>query len=147
MSFTQVRDALETIRGLYREFLSQVKRVPETDERLVEFAERVFAAEQRMSKAVSRVMQSGDEATLNIWLQFFPDTEIAALEEKLPDDDLKSVDALTRYYSTMNEQLVGLFELMSRSTECQKAQAVFDELATVQQQNARDIFWSERDPT
>lgn len=139
MSFVQVKDALQRIRKLYRSFVSELERLPLNGVQ-ADFVERLVQAEKRMESAVATALNA-DEVVLDGWLQFFPDRDLT-----LPQINSQplSMDDLLATYSVFNHELVELFELVRRSTECAATREIFDQLATVERQNARDLAWAGR---
>lgn len=150
MSFIQVQDALDVIQERYLEFASQLERLPKQDEHATEFARLVLKAERRMNDAVVYLRRTASRPILNGWLQFFPDNERSEVREvlRLRNGSHAPVNAeqLLDYYRDFNKHLMNLFELISRSTECEATRDLFLRMSVVERQNACDVAWAARDP-
>lgn len=145
MSYLQIRDILEHLKGYYRRLSNLYEEVSETtdDERIRLLLQYMGRHERNLSRAVARHERAGAEGVLNTWVQYEFDKGIDEALQEAEMHPNPSVEEIIRFSRKIDQAFVDFYRQMAQYTDSPRIQELFESLLDLEQGKEEHYAWSE----
>lgn len=147
MTYQQVRDVVETIRGAHQQMRDALEapRTRTQDRRTETLLAALRQEEQQLQLALARFGTDGSSGILDTWLQYVPDEE---LRQELDDVDFSpemTAEDIVGRKLQFDQALIALLGQLTEETAVPRVQELFQALLDHARSQASDEAWGIRD--
>ena len=146
MNFQQVRDVLSSIREYHRQFRDILADAEQhiSDDRLQQIADEMRKDEQHWEAALARYREDGENAVLDLWIQYVPEETVVRQLENIQLSAEVTIDELIDDVVRFREALISLYSTLSTSVSAPHAQLLFARLLEMEERTLQQNVWRMR---
>lgn len=147
MSYQQIRDILDRIRGMHRRLRDELERARPgaKDSRTQYVLEALRHDEQAMNLALAQYQPRDDNSPLETWIQYVPDDETVRLLDEARFTADMGPDEVIALKVEIDRSLVDFYRRLAEQSSAPRVAELFDRLAEQTVQRLTDQVWRVRE--